>query len=212
MSVDNRWGGWAAMVGGVLALLLTPPFASAYLGWAEESPTPLIDKLRSAVDPLLGFASVDTVYQTYGRLYLLAALLMLAGLVVLRPQVAGRLGRLGDRGLVVLVVGWVMFVVGLVGDYVIGEVFGEVLHGLSFTVEGLGILVLLVGVLLVGVSARRTGVLPAPVALLLILALPLAFIGTLLIGHLPSGPILGVSAAWVGLGSSMRLSTSIARP
>jgi len=188
--------------------LLTPPFASAYLGWAEESPTPLIDKLRSAVDPLLGFASVDTVYQTYGRLYLLAALLMLAGLVALRPQVAGRLGRLGDRGLVVLVVGWVMFVVGLVGDYVIGEV----LHGLSFTVEGLGILVLLVGALLVGVSARRTRVLPAPVALLLILALPLAFIGTFLIGHLPSGPMLGVSAAWVGLGSSMRLSTTIARP
>lgn len=199
------------MVGGVLALLLTPPFASAYLGWAEESPTPLIDTLRSAVDPLLGFASVDTVYQIYGRLYLLAALLMLAGLVVLRPQVAGHLGRLGDRGLVVLV-GWVMFVVGLVGDYVIGENFGEVLHGLSFTVEGLGILVLLVGALLVGAGARRTGVLPAPVAWLLILALPLAIIGTFLIGHLPSGPMLGVSAAWVGLGSSLRSGTTVARP
>lgn len=196
------------MVGGVLALLLTPPFASAYVGWAEESPTPLINTLRSVVAPLLGFASVDAVYQTYGRLYLLAALLMLAGLVVLRPQVAGHLGRLGDRGLVVLVVGWGMFVVGLVGDYVIGEV----LHGLSFTVEGLGILVLLVGTLLVGIGARRTADLPTPVALLLILALPLACIGTFLIGHLPSGPMVGVCAAWVGLGFSMRSGTIVARP
>ena len=212
MSIDNRLGGWAAMVGGVLALLLTPPFASAYVGWAGESPTPLINTLRSAVAPLLGFASVDAVYQTYGRLYLLAALLMLAGLVVLRPQVARHLGRLGDRGLVVLVVGWAMFVVGLVGDYVIGETFGEVLHGLSFTVEGLGILVLLVGTLLVGIGARRTADLPPPVALLLILALPLACIGTFLIGHLPSGPMVGVCAAWVGLGSSMRSGTTVARP
>jgi hypothetical protein len=193
------------MVGGVLALLLTPPFASAYVGWAGESPTPLINTLRSAVAPLLGFASVDVVYQTYGRLYLLAALLMFAGLVVLRPQVARHLGRLGDRGLVVLVV-------GLVGDYVIGETFGEVLHGLSFTVEGLGILVLLVGTLLVGIGGRRTADLPTPVALLLILALPLACIGTFLIGHLPSGPMVGVCAAWVGLGSSMRSGTTVARP
>lgn len=212
MSIDHRWGGWAAMAGGVFALLLTPPFAMAYVGWAEESPTPLMDMLQPVLDPLLGFASVDTVYQTYGRLYLLAALLMLAGLVVLRSQVAGQLGRSGNQGLVVLVVGWAMFVVGLVGDYVMGETFGEVLHGLSFTVEGLGILVLLVGALLVGMSSRRTGVLPALVAWLLILALPLAFIGTFLTGHAPSGPMLGASAAWVGLGSNIRSGTTIARP
>ena len=198
---ETRWGGLAAMAGGALDILLTPVFASAYLHSEEVSPTFLVDAFRSAVDPLLGFASVETVYRTYGRVYLLPAVLMFLGFLALRSVLAGRVGGVAARGLGVALAGWVMVLVGLVGDYWVGDAFGDILHNLSFLVETLGILVVLIGSLLVGLAARRTGLLPRSAAWSLILALPLAIVGLVLTGHLPSGPMLGVSVASIIVGS-----------
>ncbi len=70
-----RWGGLAAMVGGALGIILTPPFAVAsafsYPGGTEDLPS--WTRWVIAVFPL-DFASGERVYFTYGRLYFLTLL------------------------------------------------------------------------------------------------------------------------------------------
>lgn len=197
------FSGLAAIVGAVLSILLTPVFASAYLEQEEESPTPLIDGLRSVVEPLLGFASVETVYRTYGLIYLVASLMMLYGFLALRARLEGNSLRVPHRGLSVSLIGWLMFVVGLIGDYVMGDAFGSVLHDISFLIEVLGILVLLIGTLMTGLGTRRSNLMPSWLAWLLVLALPLGVVGLILISHIPSGPMLGVSLASIGVGYTL---------
>jgi hypothetical protein len=199
----GRWAGIASLIGGVVALLVTPVFAASYLDAEEESPTFLIDGIRPVVDPLLGFASVDTVYRIYGLLYLVATGLMFIGFLALRADIRGRSTGLGSRGLTVAFVGWVMVLIGLVGDYGIGDALGDEIHIAAFLIETLGILIVLIGLLLVGIGARRSGILPGWVSWPLIVALPLGIIGLILLSHLPSGPMLGLNIASVIVGYAL---------
>lgn len=65
--------------------------------------------------------------------------------------------------------GWVFFVVGIIGGYVPGNVMGELVYNLSFLVEMLGVLANLMGFTLLGISLRPTGTMPGLVSLLLTL-------------------------------------------
>jgi hypothetical protein len=197
---SGHWGGLAAIVGGLGALLFTPVFALAYLDPAEESPTFLIDAIRTAMNPPLGFASVDTVYRTFGLWYIVATTLMFVGFVALRAHLRPLLAGRGSRWLMITSIGWGMLLVGLVGNYGIGEALSSGIHMLAFLVEMVGGLLLLLGLLMVGIGLQRSTTIPVWISWSLIAVLPLGIAGVIPLGHLPSGPMLGLNIAWLIVG------------
>src|SRR5688572_14468573 len=98
-----RSTGWAAMAGGALGLLCAPLYSLAY--FATEAGAPYAESAtvqawaepaRDLLDPLLTFASPDTVYLTYGKLFLFVWIGMLAGLIASTP--ARPATEAGSRG------------------------------------------------------------------------------------------------------------------
>ena len=182
------------MLGGVVAILLTPPFATAYfLAYPGEDTLPFWhDALEPRLDPLLTFASSEAVYATYGRVYNLVYLLFIPLVVVLHRAVAPAPGRLERRGYVVLVSGLIATTLGVAGDY-----WG---NGIGFPLEVLGLLLMVVGVTMWGAALVPNEVVPDSWAWLLVSCGPAAFATTALAGHLPSGPTLSFAIGWLVLG------------
>jgi hypothetical protein len=201
-SGSTSFGGVSAMAGGILALVITPIFATSYLASDEEATAPLIDAIRPSLEPLLDFASVERVYRTYGLGYFFSALLMFYGYYAFRSRIALRGPDAPHRALTVLIVGWPIFLIGLLGDYGIGDAFGDALHWVFFLVEMLGLLAILVGSTMLGFRLRRMDV-PSPMAWMLILVTPIGIAGVILLGHLPSGPMVGVCLASIVVGYTL---------
>lgn len=198
-----RWGGLAAMLGGVLAIVLTPfaTFAGFLAGpsrtYPEMSWAQLVEPL---VTPFIGFGTPGEVYATYGKAFFPVYLLFLIGLVSLHAHISGRAGRLERRGFQVALLGLVMNLIGNIGDYWLGE---EVLHqplwGISFVIGTmLGTLVYMVGSVLLGISILWTRVLPRWSGWTLIIAPTLGIVlGVWLVRHLPSALVLPVGLGWI---------------
>jgi hypothetical protein len=177
-----RWSGLAAMLGGVLGIVLTPILS--YL-WATYS----------------------DLYGYFGRAYFLVFLGCLVGLAGLYARRGGNQGLRGTEALEqeklvmgMTFVGLAMALVGSVLDYWGGRP-GEGFTQAQITGFGLeitGILLALLGSVLLGLAYRRTNVLPRSVPWLLIaagpLGLPLSWV------HIPSGAMLLFCCAWVVLG------------
>jgi hypothetical protein len=168
----------AALVG----IALTPPFALAYEeaygagGAAGLLPAGVARWLFE--HGLLGGDS-EAVYDRYGIAYLVALGLVTASLVVLARPVRG-----GRR---VILVGLVVLCVGIFGDYAVPN---DVVGGVGFLLQGIGLLVAAVGV---GLLVRRNaGALAGAGAALGTLAC--MFAGGALTGHIPSGPGLTILA------------------
>jgi hypothetical protein len=174
-SVLVRFSGLAAILGGVLGIVLTPILT--YL-WATNS----------------------DVYLYFGRAYFLVylgCLLGLTGLFVLRRESRLR-GENWSFGLT-----FVGLAMGLIGDvlaYWGGSAGGGFtnLQGIGFDIEMLGLLLVLIGSVVLGVVYLRTNVLPKLVPWLLIIAGP----GSILLSflHAPSGTLFLFCCAWVVLG------------
>lgn len=115
---NTRWGGLAAMLGGTLGVISTPPFAVAsafsYPGGAED--LPFWASWVKAAFPL-DFASGERVYFTYGRLYFLTLLPELWALYALRALYRSGSGTLERWGFRSLLVGTWLVVVGVFTDY-----------------------------------------------------------------------------------------------
>ena len=182
-----RWGGLAAMLGGTLGIVLAPILT--YL-WTTS----------------------PGAYLIFGKGYFLVYLGCLVGLMGLNAQRmrSPRRPNMERLGLRVTFVG---LAISLVGDFLAywGDIFGgEVLAEREFTgvqaggviVEVLGLLLLLVGSVILGVTYLRANVLPRLLAWLLILAGP----GGVLLSfalHFPSGTMLLFCVAWVVLGYTL---------
>jgi hypothetical protein len=197
-----RWGGLAAMLGSVLGILVAPVITSAYSlseDGAGHSP-PWEPAFSDLLSPLFGFASPEVVYATYGRLYLVVFVGFLLGLIALRVQQRGRVGRLGEWGLRLSLIGVALNLFGNIPDYWFGEdTWFEALGFLVGTV--LGFLLLVVGATMLGVALVRTGTLTRLGAGLLVLSLPGIILLTLIgFGNIPSGPALWFCFAWLVLG------------
>lgn len=177
-----RWGGLAGMLGGTLGIVLTPILA--YL-WATYS----------------------HAYLTYGRAYFLVYLGCLVGLMGLNAQRKRSSGRPKTEklGIGITFAGLAISLVGDVLGYWGDSLGGEVVVGGEFTaaqvggviVEMLGLLLLLVGSMILGVTYLRANVLPRLLAWLLILAGPGGVVLYAL--HFPSGTMLLFCVAWVVL-------------
>jgi hypothetical protein len=169
-----RLSGLAAMLGGVLGIVLTPILTHL---WATHSDT----------------------YLYYGRAYFLVYLGCLLGLTGLYAQ--RRRSRLNGEswGFGLAFFG---LTIGLVGDVLAywggppGQGFTQV-QGMGFAIELLGLLLVLIGSVVLGVAHLRANVLPKLVTSLLIAAGPG---GILFNFHAPSGTMLVFCCAWVVLG------------
>ena len=182
------------MVGGVIAVALTLPFAAAYFQAypGYDAPPFWLSAVRSGLEPLFTFDTRVTVYNTYGRIFDLVYLLILPGVVGLHSLQQKASSRFGIWAVGVLVIGLVTSFVGVAGDYWA--------DGAGWGVELAGLLILLVGTTLFGIATKRAKQIPAWSAWLLIIAGPGAIVATGLIGHIPSGPTFLFACAWVVLG------------
>jgi len=188
------WAGLAAMIGGILASILTPPFAvayfSAYPGY--DIPPFWLQSVRPMLRPFLTFGSSVEVYNTYGRIYDFVYLLWLPAVFGLHHLHQVFSSRIEQWGFGLLVVGLLATFIGVAGDYWA--------DGAGFLLSLLGLLILYIGTTLYGVAILRSNVIPRWCGWLLVSCLPGAFIFTWLIGHLPSGPTFPFAVSWLILG------------
>jgi hypothetical protein len=172
-----RWCGLAAMLGGVLGVLLTPILS--YL-WATYS----------------------DAYLYYGRAYFLVYLGCLLGLAGLytRRRTSRLIGEKWGFGLT-----FIGLAIGLIGDVLAywggppGRDFTQ-MQATGFSIEVIGLLLILIGAVVLGATylGEQANVLPKLVAGLLIAAGPGGFL--LFSFHVPSGTLLLFCCAWVVLG------------
>ena len=119
-----RWGGLAALVGGVIGILYFPFHATAYFATqdgASSLDAPWVaawaEPFARVFDPLLTFAHPGQVYITFGKFVLLVLLGYLAGVLALHSRQGAHAGRLKKWGFRVLLVGTVLGTVGAFGEY-----------------------------------------------------------------------------------------------
>jgi hypothetical protein len=201
-----RRGGLAAMLGGILGLLI-PPFLSVAWFATKDGAESLENSLVSVwaepfariFSPLLTFASPEAVYRFYGATALFIFVGYLAGLLALHALQASRAGGLEKWGFGVALVGSVLLVVGLISAFWVGAVDFSYL---AFLVPGQ--LVMLVGWTLFGIGTLRAKVAPRLGAWLLIVGgLPGFIVIALVLGQHNSMGWLLVALAWIVLGYAL---------
>jgi hypothetical protein len=212
-----RWGGLAALVGGVIGILYFPFHASAY--FATQDGSAALDAPWVAVwaepftrvfDPLLTFAPPHEVYTTLGKILVLVVLGFLAGVLALHSRQRARAGRLEKWGFRVSLLGSVLGTLGVFGEY-----YTPYLDFSFLAFSAPGILLLMFGSLLFGIGTLRAGMVPRLGAWLLTIGgFPGIVLMTLLVGHL-SGGLLLLDFAWVVLGYALwtqRVAPAVSSP
>ena len=188
------YAGLAAVLGGTLAILLTAPFATAffiaYPGF--DVPPFWLQSAKSALHPLLTFASPVEVYNIYGRIFDLLYLLFLPAAFGLHHLHQNTGSRIEKWGFAILVVGLLATFIGVAGDYW--------MDGIGFPIELLGLLTLNVGATLYGVALLQSKVIPNWCAWLLVVCGLGIFVIFPLIGHIPSGPTFLFAIGWLIVG------------
>lgn len=207
MSLSNltRWGGLAAMLGGIVGILYFPFHAVAYFateGGAESLEAAWVaawsGAFRSLFEPLLTFAPPDNVYLTYGKISLFMVLGALVGTMALHARQVANAGRLEKWGFRIAFAGLLLGTLGSIGEYWVGA-----LEFSFFAFSIPGILLLNIGLPLFGIGTLRTKVAPRLGAWLLTVGgFPGIFLMTFWTGHF-SGGFLLLNLAWVMLGYAL---------
>jgi hypothetical protein len=197
-----RRAGLAAMVGGVLGVLVSPFYSLAYFassdGVADEATAAQrawAEPARDLLEPLLTFASADVVRITYGKLWLFVWAGMLIGLVGLHARHAGRGGRLERWGYRASFAGLLLMVIGALGFWL------EFAFGFAAVLVFPGLLLIALGSPIFGLGTWRAGVAPRTGALLLVVGGP----AVLVISEAATlgGGLVLAYLAWVVLGYAL---------
>lgn len=202
-----HWSGCAAILGGLVGVVLTPFAATAYFLSGYEDAVPVwLPVLRPLLAPWLTFAAPPAVYAAYGRGFVVVFVLVLVGLRGLYVATYDRLDWQRLPGFGLAFIGGGLNVLGNLGDYWLGhssiEQFLSSILFLFGTI--IGTVALLSGVLLIGVADVTTRVLPPWSRWALLLAPPLGvFLSIWPIGHIPSGYVLPLSLAWIVVGTTL---------
>ncbi len=194
-----RLAGPAAILGGILCLVLTP--IQAHI-WAGADSPPLVLAAR----PLLNLSGTIfgrfgprfglEAYYFYGRMFFLVYVSALAGLMGLHALQRARERQEGVWFRIV----FLALVLALAGDIVAywggsGPIEDSPLQGLGFTLEMLAVLAVLTGGTLYGRTLLRGDAVPGWVAWCLIAAGPAAIPMVYLTGYIPHGALLPFSLA-----------------
>lgn len=192
----------ALTLGGLLALFLTPAFSLSYFlsfgveydesppGWLAQLQEPLLD--AGLLEP------AGSTYSLYGRLYLGACVLALAGLVgLLRREWSQFTPRL-RRAWAVLLIGLGLVTLGILGEY---GATTDSLNTLGFGFTILGVLGAVAGCGLLGWALRRDRRVSTWTAVGVSgFGVVSAVGGYALVSHIPSGLVLGFVGAAIVLG------------
>jgi hypothetical protein len=213
-SPPARAAGVAAILGGALGLLLAPILVAVKYatGWAIVPEPAWIAAARPALDRLFGGATPVELWQTYGRLYTLALLMMFAGVAAFAARLRAGSGRFRPAGIWILLAGLVL-VIG--GDAVHTATWHQ--DGLTvptpgtnpvanaaYAVHMMGMNLILIGSLWAGVAAVRRRLFAPWLAWLLILVTPFAVgLSLTLLPTSPSGGLWLFSLMLIVLGSSL---------
>ena len=201
MNKQAAFYGLLALLGAIIAILISAPISIAYFrayGNSVGEPTPVwLAALESALPTLLDFAERTRVYQTYGRIFLVTILLTMPGLLCLKGQI-GTSTRLSRWGWRTFFAGVLFMALGIFGDYCCDQNGFWVSTG--FALEMVGMVVLWLGAVLYGVAALREDNVPRWIGGLLIGIAPVGILGLGILGHIPSGPLLGYFIFWLGVG------------
>jgi hypothetical protein len=200
------WAGVGAMIGGLVAIALTPPFAVAYFKAYPGSDVPpfWIEPIKPILGSLLTFGPPTVVYLTYGRVYNIVYLLLLAGVFGLHAYHQGSRSRLEKWAFYLQVAALITIFIGVVGDYWASSVD-------LFLVGWLGLLVLSIGTTIYGIALLRSNVLPRWCAWLFVAGVPALFIFQLLIWQVPSGLTFPFAVLWLIVGYMMASNMGIQR-
>lgn len=181
-----RWGGLASMAGGVL--------------WA-------ITPLR---EPLLGGRFPEhPVFRPYNVVIVVIVVLLAVGLLALHNRNKGNYGRLGTVGVVIIFVGYALLFFGSLPAVLLSP---DGLRGLIIAGQDLGFLGALVagvGAILLGIALWKASAASRIGALLLIVALPVGFVGVILVSAVGLANIAGLpltvlyGGAWTVLGGQL---------
>lgn len=213
-----RWGGLAAMLGGVLGILYFPFAALAYFAtkdgakFADSPPVAAWTRVvKPLVKPFLGFASPEYVYLSIGSLVVFVILGLLAGLLALHARQAAYAGRLEKWSFRMALVGNVLLTVGVLGEYWVGglvfalsgshSAFVTDASYMAFSLPGL--LFFMFGSTLFGIGTLRARVTPRPGTWFLIVGgFPGMILLAILVGHW-GGAFVLLDLAWIVLGYSL---------
>lgn len=152
----------------------------------------------------------DPAFRPYNLVLLAIAVLFIMGLLALRNQYSSRYGRLGTAGGGGIFVGYAMLFLGSLPAVLLSP---DGLRGLVMAGQDLGFLGALVsgaGAVLLGIALWRSRAASRLGALLLVIALPVGFVGVILLSAVGLADIAGLAltvpygAAWITLGSQLR--------
>ena len=177
--MSPRLIGRTAFVAGFVGLVLGPVHAlSRYAtdAGAEDLELPGVrvwaDPAARVLEPVLTWSDPQTVYLTYGKIWLFVFAAMFAGAFVVRQgRVAAGLVRGVERvGWWIALTGYAVLTVGIAGYWT------PWLDGVFAAVLVPGMLVSVIGSLVLGIGLLRRGVRPLATGILLVAALPAFFV------------------------------------
>lgn len=188
-AVDRSSTGYAALVGGAMGLLLAPVMVIVkYMtGWVVVPEPGWVAPARDTLGALLQFSAPPGLWTAYGTAYTAALLLMLLGLIGLSRQMRDDQGRLHTKGY------WVVFAglcLVIPGDAIHTWTWHQnglttptpgtnPLANTAYAVHMMGMNLIMVGSVIVGVSALRRKFLARWLAWSFLLIFPSAVVASL---------------------------------
>jgi hypothetical protein len=202
--------GFLAIAGGVLALVLAPfmVIVKYMTGWAVIPEPAWVAIAQDALGPLLRFAGPPMLWMAYGTAYTIALLLLLAALIGMRHHFRDTRGRIG--------IGYWIVVAGLClvipGDAIHSWTWHQ--NGLTtptpgtnpvanaaYAVHMMGMNFIMVGSMIVGVSALRRKFLARWLACSFLAVFPSAVVASItLLPTTPSGALWWLSVMMIVCG------------
>jgi len=203
--------GACALAGGALGLLMAPVMVTIkYMtGWSIIAKPFWVESAQQALSGLAQFATPAELWMSCGTAYTIALLLMLVGLIGLSGRMRDTQGRTPTKGYWILLVGFCMVILG---DAIHSWTWSQ--NGLTIPTPGtnpvantayavhmMGMILVMVGSLIVGVSALRKKFLAPWLGWLFVLILPSAVLAsTTLLPTTPSGALWLFSVMMVACG------------
>lgn len=207
-----RRGAAAAIVGGVVGIIISPLMSAAYHRTADgatDTVAPWEPALLDLAAPLLTFGTPEAVYTIYGMAAGAAFLGLLLGVVGYRAylrsvRMNGTASGRERWGITLAMGGLLLSLAGNIGDYWLGR--PELVDFAGFLVGTLGgFVVVAIGFALLGYEAWRTGSLSRLSAAMFLLWLPVAVgVMVLAIDNIPGGALIPLGILSVALGYDLR--------
>lgn len=210
-TTSSKIVGCIGMTGGLLGILLAPIMViiKYMTGWNIIPAPAWIEPVREGLGELLLFAQPPELWTAYGSIYTLALLFMLIGFTALAGPIRNHRNRISSMGYWTMIAGLCMVIPG---DAVHSWTWHQ--HGLTtptpgtnpvantaYAVHMMGMNFVMIGSMVLGVSAVRRKFLASWLSWSMVLVLPSAIIASItFLPTTPSGALWLFSIVMIGMG------------